>query len=169
MSTVYEAMLNRIKALVCKDWLTPSQARVYERLVTGFDTHAMLNVHGPKGCGKTVLGWVLAREQGYVHSCDVDPRTWGRRTILDLHSRTLSREEARKARSQMMLAGLERMIVLTRLQVPDDIVHMQLELTDADIRAVKHNFLIHLGYQLLVDAENLHELILKNIEEGHII
>ncbi len=166
MNTVVEKVLNGLKSKASSEWLTPTQAQVFEKLTSHYLSHAMLNVYGPAGSGKTFLAWVLAAEAGYTYSSSLSPETWGVKTVLDVGS--LGREEARHARSMMMLSGARRMVVLTRCRVPDDIVALGIEVTDEDLRVVKNNLLRTFGYQLLAPGQNLHDLIRANIEGGYI-
>lgn len=165
--TAYEAILNQIKAAVSPGWLTPSQRAIFDALEKRYHTHLMVNVSGQRGVGKTLMGWVVHKAHGYdfVHP-DLEVADWPPKAILDLE--TLHREEARRLRAEMLLHQRERALVLTRRPVDDSVVRLQLDLTEQDIKHAKGNFYRHLSIQLLADGDNLHDLVLANIREGHI-
>jgi hypothetical protein len=59
-------LLNRIKAEANVDFLTPSQQEAFKQIEQFWRLPERVNLWGSVGCGKTVLGWVIARSLGAV-------------------------------------------------------------------------------------------------------
>jgi len=58
------ALLNRLKAEAHQRLLTDSQAAAFGRLQRLWRFPGRVNLWGPPGSGKTILGWVVARAAG---------------------------------------------------------------------------------------------------------
>ncbi|MBN1877089.1 MAG: ATP-binding protein [Anaerolineae bacterium] len=54
-------LLNRLKTEVCRDWLTDSQSVTLAEIERLWCFPERVNLYGPPGSGKTLLGWTVAR------------------------------------------------------------------------------------------------------------
>ena len=55
------ALLDRIKAQASRDFLTASQLAALEEIERLWRFPERVNLSGPPGCGKTMVGWVVGR------------------------------------------------------------------------------------------------------------
>jgi hypothetical protein len=60
MSRLLE-LLNDLKTQAGPHWLTDSQQRVFKKIRRELHFPEKVNLHGPAGCGKTFLAWVVSR------------------------------------------------------------------------------------------------------------
>lgn len=127
--SLYTQWLNLIKERADESWLTPRQRQVYTRLLEGLSSHPFVNVHGPRGAGKSFIGRLLAKTHGYI-------------LVFDLHEAPPSAghivlDDAVYGRSMRPLARekeLGRVILMTEQPVREAMTRLELQLVDSDVR-----------------------------------
>jgi len=144
----YIRILNSIKSAVGTLPLTPSQdvcnARILERLAYP----GVVNLYGVQGTGKTVLGWAMAAkgQATYVTHLsklkDSSPTSDG---IVTLDNAEADKTGFRRSLVALESAGIERIVIVTRLPADDYVFRAELRLTNDDIEIVLEN-LRKLGY-----------------------
>lgn len=127
-------VLNRIRQSAEPAWLTPSQRRAYEALLERLKFLDEVNLWGGPGTGKTFLGWMFYKQRltdyvsavewlgqaGPLRAVVVDNAGWKRREVRDvLH---LARQ-----------SGYDRVVLITREPVQEQMATVELPLTPEDI------------------------------------
>ncbi len=143
--SLYVQWLNTIKERSTSAWLTDAQRSAYDKLTSRFGASLFVNLHGPAGCGKSFIGRLLAREQGFVYTHDLQAAPSGSaNVILD------DAEYTRLMRPTAQLLRLGRVILLTRHPVQESMPKVELRLTDRDVAQFLHNLHVHCGLPLIV-------------------
>ncbi len=145
----YIRILNAIKSNIAALSLTPSQLAcrrlIEERLVYP----GVVNLHGPHGVGKTLLGWAMA-EAGQVvyvvHPSRIEQLVLIGAPIVFVDNAAAERSAFRRLLGVLELARVERIIVVTHLPADDYVFRAELKLTSEDIETVRKN-LKRLGYK----------------------
>jgi hypothetical protein len=132
--SLYVEWLSKIKAMSTYEWLTDGQKRAYDQIVGQWQGIPFIALCGASGCGKTFIGHLLAREQGYSYCRSIEcvlPHS--DQVIVD------GNEYSRLMRPAAMLLGLNRVTVLLRRPPKDPIPLTRIFLTEKDVRQFQHN------------------------------
>lgn len=132
--SLYTEWLNAIKAQATEAWLTKAQRRAYDTILRQFGSHPFVALVGPRGCGKSFIARLLAREHGYVLVADLSDAPAGSpHVVLDGDPYT---RELRELRARL---GLGRVAVLQRQSPSDPMPVIELVLELADVHVVQAN------------------------------
>lgn len=138
----YIRLLNSIKANITTLSLTPSQmacrARIEERLVYP----GVVNLHGPLGTGKTVLGWALSWDGHVAFMAYPMQRVVGipqAHNFVFVDNAEAEHGAFRRLLGELETAGVQRAIIVTHQPVDDYVFRAELKLTDADIAVALRN------------------------------
>jgi ABC-type cobalamin/Fe3+-siderophores transport system ATPase subunit len=155
----YIDIINNIKEKSTSDWLTHSQREVYTQISVRYQTHKVINLYGSDGVGKTFIRWICCKELNFPQATDISDLKNVDTVILDNFQP--SRSQSRALRPLMQQNNIERIIVLTRQKIPDDIIHIELDLDIDDVREFRHNLYMYLNIQYQDDVfhTNLHDMI----------
>ncbi len=131
--SLYTEWLNAIKAQAREAWLTPTQRRAYETILHRFGSHPFVALVGARGCGKSFIARLLAREHGYALVSDLaEAPANGPQVVLDGEPYT---RELREVRARL---GLGR-VVLQRQRPSDPMPVIELVLDITDVHVVQVN------------------------------
>lgn len=155
----YHETLTEIKKRFNEDWLTKSQEQVWNQYLKIMEPPAyVVNIYGPKGSGKTFLGWLMEKKGygRYVIAFDID---WDAlegedRVILDQYD--VSRRSLRSLRSLIKNRGIKQAVVLSRGKAQDDIPCLELTVNQEDINIVKAN--LYRELEIVVPGETHNNL-----------
>jgi len=147
--TSQESLNARIRDRLSLEWLTPSQAQVWEALHR-FDgpPHRVINVYGAEGTGKTFLAWLLERE-GYATY-----GLWSKRPRpvlprLSLDNAPSDRLAARDIRPLVDQLGLEQILLFSRVKVDEAFMPaLELVVSPDDLECLRGNLFRHLRITL---------------------
>ena len=135
----------RIRDRLSTDWLTPSQAEVWDALHR-FDgpPHRVVCVYGVEGTGKTFLAWLLERERHSTYGLWSDrPRAVLPRLTLD--NAPSDRLAAREIRPLVDQLGLQQILLFSRLKVDEPFMPaFELRVTPDDLECLRGNLFRHL-------------------------
>lgn len=128
--SLYTEWLNAIKAQATAAWLTPAQRRAYDAILRHFGGHPFVALVGPRGCGKSFIARLLAREHVYALVAELNEAPPGSaQVVLDGQPYT---RELREVRARLRLG---RVVALQR-QPPADpmpVIELVLELSDVNV------------------------------------
>ena len=136
--SLYVEWLNNIKAKALYDWLTDSQRKAYDQIVSKWKGSTFICLFGPQGCGKSFLARLLVREKGYTYENEiqnVEPGT--PKVIID------GEEYSRLMRPIVMLNEIKRVVVIMRRSPKDPMPSVEIILTEHDIKQFQHNLTKH--------------------------
>lgn len=136
---------NHLKAQAGVNRLAGHQRRAYETIVAQWRFPARLNLHGPAGCGKTYLGWVVAELQEARYLADPEQLAKslaaaraGQAIVMDnAHSDTYI---LRQLLATLDLYNIRRALIITR--TPNDNILPTVTLdapTAEDLEQVRRN------------------------------
>lgn len=145
MTSTKEALAARIRDRLSPEWLTPSQAEVWEALHR-FDgpPHRVVGVYGPEGSGKTFLAWLLERERYSTYGIwrDVPTPTLPRLTLDNAPSDRLSAREIRPLVDQL---GLRQVLLFSRVRIDEPFMPVfELRVKPDDLEHFRANLFRHL-------------------------
>ena len=159
----YITLNNRIKELFTEEWLTTSQKNIYTTILNKFKTHKIINIFGEPGTGKTFLGWNIAKTMAASYTSNIEET--GLQNIVVLDNWSHKKQEVRNLIPTMHLKGINKLILITEKEVKDDIIRLELLLTEDDKKIFKNN--LWKNFDLKFDKEkksdNLHSLIKQNL------
>ena len=138
MSDIMEA---RIRDGLDIKWLTPSQQTVWEA-IQRFDglPHRVINIYGPEGTGKTLMGWLLERMNHSTYRRSLDDALSDRATTRDV-------------RPLVDRYGIQQIILLSRTQVDERAMPtFELSVTGDDLESFRANLYRHL--QIILSEED---------------
>ena len=165
----YIRLLNSIKASIASLSLTPSQAACRARIEERLAYPGVVNLYGPSGIGKTVLGWALTNGGHGVflsHPLQRAPGDPQNANIVFVDNATVERGSFRRLLGDLESAGIQRSVIVTRTPADDYVFRAELNLTDEDITIVTRN-LAGLGYPISeARFPTLWHLVLKAAKEG---
>jgi hypothetical protein len=141
-----EALQQRIRDRLSPEWLTPSERRVWEQVLRFHGPpHRVINVYGPRGSGKSFLGWLMQREghatygQWVGERRPVHPR-------LTLDNAPSDRASARSVRPLVDTLSIQQIILLSRQRVDEpSMPAFALEVTEDDLEHLRANLYRHLN------------------------
>ena len=157
----YIELTNNIKENYTVDWLTPSQAQLYEKLTKKFKVHKIINIYGSIGVGKTFLGWNLADYFDGNYAQKIESLESNNINILDNCSN--NRNFVRSLLPIMVQKSIKKIFVITDNQVRDDYVSFELKLSNEDKKVFKHNLWEKFDLNFTKDKNDMHSLIKFNI------
>jgi hypothetical protein len=166
MMSKYTEILNQIKETCSYEWLSHSQRGVFEKIAGGLETHRLVNIYGDPGTGKTFLGWIFQKTLGFIYTNTIAEIPECEFVVFDDNPR-FRREDTRLLRPVLSRKNINRMILLTRQQVQDDVPALHLQLDNDDIMQVCSNLFMKLDFQILekgATESNLRDLIIRNIK-----
>jgi len=140
------SLQQRIRDRLSPEWLTPSQQGVWEQLHRFHGPpHRVVNVYGPRGSGKSFLGWLMHREGHATYSEWTDEyRPIHPRLVLD--NAPADRAIARSVRPLVHELGIRQIILLSRQRVDEpDMPAFALTVTDDDLDHFRANLYRHLN------------------------
>jgi len=140
--SLYVQWMNLIKEKATSAWLTESQRAVYEQIINQWATARFINLCGPPGCGKSFLARILASEQGYVYTHDLQTAPQGTANVI-----VDDAKYSRLMRATAQILGLGRVILVTETPVKDPMPRAEIRLTEKDVRQFLHNLYTHCGIQ----------------------
>ena len=164
----YTCILNSLKLNISHIQLTPSQmacrACIKERLFYP----GVVNLYGPSGVGKTLMGWVLANS-GFatylVHPTKHEQIDLCTVNIVFVDNARSDRISFRQLMGTLESRGVERIIVVTRSPADDYVFRTELSLSNEDIAIAQRN-LADMGYQIRIqNYMNLWQLLRKTAGE----
>lgn len=144
----YIRILNAIKSNIATLALTPSQLACQRLIKERLVYPGVVNLYGPHGVGKTLLGWAMANagEVTYiVHPSRLEELNLTDAPFAFVDNATEERSAFRRIVGTLELAGIERVIIVTHLPADDYVFRAELKLTEEDIETVRKN-LNRLGY-----------------------
>lgn len=134
----------RIRDRLSPEWLTPSQQQVWKQLHR-FDgpPHRVVNVYGPRGSGKSFLGWLMQREGHATYS------NWAHehhpihpRLVID--NTPTDRARTRSVRPLVDTLNIRQIILLSRQRVDEpDMPAFGLTVTENDLDHFRANLFRH--------------------------
>jgi hypothetical protein len=136
----------RIHDRLSPEWLTPSQRQVWEQLHRFHGPpHRVVNVYGPRGSGKSFLGWLMHREGHATYSKWTDERRpIHPRLVLD--NAPTDRASARSVRPLVDELNIRQIILLSRRRVDEpDMPAFALTVTEDDLDHFRANLYRHLN------------------------
>lgn len=159
----YQDLTNRIKNKFSEDWLTPSQNKIFRKIIDGYKTHKIINIYGKPGVGKTFLGWNLNRSLDSTYTKDINTDDLKKIVILDGYSHT--KNEIRKLLPIMQFKNISKIILITSSKAQDDIVALELKFIEDDKKKFKSNIFKQLGLRFENEKAdyNMHNLIKNNL------
>ncbi len=140
------ALQQRIRDRLSPEWLTPSQQQVWKRLHRFHGSpHRVVNVYGPRGSGKSFLGWLMHREGHATYTKWSDERRpIHPRLVLD--NAPADRANARSVRPLVDELDIRQIILLSRLRVDEpDMPAFALAVTEHDLDHFRANLYRHLN------------------------
>lgn len=159
----YITLNNRIKDIFNEDWLTDSQREVYKTVLEKYQTHKIINIYGDSGTGKTFLGWNIAKAMSASYTSSIEDNELKAIVVLDNWSH--KKQDVRNILPIMHLNGIKKVILITEKKVKDDVISLELLLTESDKVKFKNN--LWKNFNLVFEKErlndNLHSLIKANI------
>ena len=132
--SLYVEWLNKIKTIATSSWLTESQRKAYDQILTKWESQQFICLCGPSGCGKTFVSHILSREHDYVYSSQISTVPDGSNNIL-----VDGEEYTRLMRDAARLKGLKRIIVVSRKLPQDRMPGTEIVLTERDVGQFQHN------------------------------
>jgi hypothetical protein len=166
MMSKYIEILNQIKETCSHEWLSHSQRVVFEKIAGGLEIHKLINIYGAPGTGKTFLGWIFQKSLGFIYTNVITEIPDYESVVFDDNFR-FRREDTRLLRPMLLRKNINRMVLLTRQQVQDDVPALHLELDNDDIMQICSNLYMNLNFQILEKGSaelNLRDLIIRNIK-----
>ena len=161
----YQELTNRIKDTFSDDWLTPSQTKIYRKLINGYKTHKIINIYGKPGVGKTFLGWNLNEKFHPDSTYTKDIEASSAKSIVILDDYRYTKNEIRKLFPIMQFNNISKIFLITSSKAQDDIVSLELKFTENDRKAFKHNIFVNLCIKFEAEKPNwnMHNLIKNNL------
>jgi hypothetical protein len=138
----YIRILNNVKSAIAELPLTPSQDACNARIMERLAYPGTVNLYGGQGTGKTVLGWAMvARGQAaYVtHLSRIEGSLPTNDEIVVLDNAQADKAALRRSLVSLESAGIERVVIVTRLPADDYVFRAELRLTSDDTRMVAEN------------------------------
>jgi hypothetical protein len=140
-----DTLEQRIRDRLSLEWLTPSQQCVWEQLLRfRGPPHRVINIYGPRGSGKTFIGWLMHRE-GYA---TYETWTGERQPIhprLVLDNAPPDRASARAIRPLVDKLKIKQIILLSRQRVNEpSMPAFALKVTEDDLEYFRANLYRHL-------------------------
>lgn len=136
--SLYVEWLNKIKALSTNAWLTDAQRDAYDQILSKWQSQSFVSLIGPSGCGKTFIAHLLAREHKYIYAHDIQSASEGAaELIID------GEEYSRLMRDVARLRGIQRVIVLSRKALKDQMPQAKVIITPKDLKQFQHNLIEH--------------------------
>jgi hypothetical protein len=161
----YINILNKIKEQCTYEWLTHSQKEIFDRIATGLGAHKLINIYGDQAIGKTFMGWIFQKTHAFAYANDITEIPEYQLVVLDDNNR-FSRSETRVLRPLFATKNIQRIILLTRRQIQDDVPSFHLILDHDDVAQVCNNLYMKLDFRILEECGmnlNLRDLIIANI------
>jgi hypothetical protein len=152
--TRLSAFQERIRDRLAQEWLTPSQRTVWEG-VHRFDgpPHRIINIYGPRGSGKSFLGWLMQRERYATYGSWIErPDPIHPRLVLD--NAHTDRASTRNLRPLVDELGILQIILLSRQRVDERAMPaFELQVTSDDLEQFRATLFRQLGIILPEDGE----------------
>lgn len=144
----YIQVLNALKQHITQLPLTSGQVACRIYILERLEYAGVLNLYGPRGSGKTVLGWCLAQEKhaNYITEPSLIPTIEQLpATILFIDNATHQREAYRHILDDLARARVRRAVVVSRERIEDFVQAVPITCTPADVEIAVRN-LTQLGF-----------------------
>lgn len=136
----------RIRDRLSPEWLTPSQRAAWDWLQR-FDgpPHRIINIYGPRGSGKSFLGWLMQRERHATYGIwPTLPRPEHPRLVVD--NAPTDRAGTRALRPKVDALEISQIILLSRQRVDEQAMPaFELHITPDDIEVMRGNLYRYLN------------------------
>jgi hypothetical protein len=150
----YIQILNALKQNITHLSLTPNQADCRTKILERLEYPGILNLSGPNGSGKTVLGWHLANE-GHVVYVEEPARICTMQNgpaILFVDNAGHSRDEYRCILDTLDRAHIACAVIVSQERIEDYVLSLVLACDQDDINIAVDN-LSRLGFSLTVRSD----------------
>jgi len=157
----YLSLSNFIKENLSNDWMTPSQRKVYDKLINFLYYHDYINLYGAAGTGKTFIGWLLHKNQigcYFSHCSELKPVS----NPIIVDNVTGTRENFRNLIKEVQLADIHKLVVISREPIYEHVAYIKLDCQQADIKKMEDNLNVEKD---ISGITNLWELFLQIIKE----
>ena len=133
----YFELTNKIKGNFTKDWMTPSQSKVFEQIKGRYASQSIINIYGDSGVGKTFLAWNLEHELNAKYIKDISELMSHNLLVIDdcPHNRNYVRDLIQES----FFYDINKIIFFTDKKAEDDVTKINLELTEEDKVKFKNN------------------------------
>lgn len=134
----YLSLSNFIKENLSNDWMTSSQRRAYDKLIDALSYHNYINLYGAVGTGKTFLGWLLHKNQighYFPHWLDLEPAA----ELVIVDNASERREDFRNLIKEVQLAGIQKLVVISRKPINDYVASVELDCQQIDLAKMADN------------------------------
>lgn len=145
--SLYVQWMNLIKEKATSAWLTEGQRAVYDPIVTQWASSRFINLCGPPGCGKSFVARLLAKEQGYVYTQDLQASPLDSENVV-----VDDAEYTRLMRATAQALGLKRVILVTEVPVKDPMPRAEICLTERDVRQFLHNLYTYCSIEFVASS-----------------
>lgn len=126
--SLYVRWTNLIKERADETWLTDSQHKVYEAILTRWRSASFINLHGPSGAGKTFICRLLAKKHGYAYTHSLTEAPDGaQQLIVD------DAEYTRMMRPLARSLGVKRVLLITEHPIGEAMPKVELALNGKDV------------------------------------
>lgn len=160
--SLYIEWMNLIKSKANVSWLLKSQVPVYNALQTQWLRQRFVNLYGPPGSGKSFLGRLLASQNKYLFTTDLNEVPEGSKNIV--------LDDASYVRSLRILASernLSHIILITQTQVNEAMPAVELRLNDTDVgqfQGVLAKYCQIYFTDSVPEGYDLHEIIIHELQ-----
>lgn len=145
----------RIRDRITSEWLTPSEQNVWEKLhrFSG-PPHRIINIYGPRGSGKSFLGWLMQREKYATYGIWPErPHPEQPRLVLD--NAPADQATTRSLRPLVDQLEILQIILLSRQRVNEPAMPaFELKVTKDDLEHFSANLYRYLNITLTASQQD---------------
>lgn len=143
----YIQILNALKQNLVRLSLTPSQAECRIKILERLEYPGVLNLHGARGVGKTVLGWCLESEGHavYVEDSLLIHAIEGRPEMIFIDNAGHRRDEYRRILDDLNHARIRKAVIVSRERIEDFVQAISISCVAGDVATAVSN-LSRLGF-----------------------
>lgn len=146
-------ILNAVKITTAKLQITPSQLAAYQAVSDALHRYGQCNLHSTVACGKTFLGWHIARESGgvYLTSPSLLETTRPQPLGIVIDNASEHRDDYRRTLAIVQVRRSFPLLTISRLPVEEDMPQVLLGFVPDDLDTVIRN-LRQMGFNVLNDT-----------------
>lgn len=162
----YLELHNFIKTHAALGWMTPSQRQALEAIQNLLRSYRVINLYGPRGCGKTFLGWMCHRESIGIylphssllqrHASSLSP------SCLIIDNAQSNRAAFRNILKEVQIFSVPNLIVISRNPIREEIPAIELHCTEHDYKRAIHNLSLDNHQQEVGSQMNLWHIFDSN-------